>query len=80
MLGRNVVHEQQHPRPQRLNRRHRLGKFPLRRRQLRYLAAIDRLKQRFPRRKMAIQRSRSNACILGNIVQVDVRPVRPRPA
>ena len=46
LLCGNVIDKQQHPRPQRLDRRHRFCKLALRRRQLFNFAPVNRLDQR----------------------------------
>src|ERR1700722_3249103 len=54
VLGLDVIHEQQHPGPQSLQRRQRRGELPFRRRQLLYFGAVHRLDQGIARRKVAI--------------------------
>ena len=74
VLGSDVVYEQQHPGAQRFNRRQRLGELPFGGGQPFYFSAIDRFDQCIASRKVAIQRSRSNASLLGDVVQTGVCP------
>jgi hypothetical protein len=50
-----------------------LENSPLGRRQLLDLGPVNRLEECVARRKVTIQSSRSNPCLLGDIVQADVR-------
>ena len=74
VLCRNVVDEQQHPGAQRFNWGHRLGKLALGCGQPFYFSAIDRLDQCISRRKVAILGSRSDASLLGDVVQTGICP------
>src|SRR5258708_5967516 len=72
VLGGNVIDEQQHPGAQRFDRGHGISELPFRRGQLLYLSAINGFDQRIACRKVAIESSRSNACVFGDIIQAGV--------
>jgi len=72
LLGRDVVDEQQHPGSQCFNRRHGLGELLLGCGELFHLSSIDRLEQCIARRKVAVQSSRSNARLFGDVIEAGI--------
>src|SRR5262249_12261919 len=72
LFGRDVVNEEQHPGPQRTDRGKFLGNPPLCSSYFFYLGPIDRLEKRIARRKMAVQSSRPNPSLCGDVVQAGI--------
>ena len=74
LFGGDVVYEEQHPGSQRLDGRQFPGKFLFCGRQFFYLGAINGLQKCMPGRKVAIQGTRSNTCLFGDVIQAGVCP------
>jgi hypothetical protein len=72
LLGRDVVHKQEHPCPQCVHRRHRPREILLGGRESFHFGPIDRFQERPPRWKVPIQGSGSNTCSFGNLIEADV--------
>lgn len=72
MLGGDVIHEEQHPRAQGVDRGLGFAEATLGGGELLDLALIDRADQVIAGRKVSVERTRSNAGFFGDVVETGV--------